>query len=91
MPKTKSFFAKYAFLCPRCNKANTAEKFIIANTRENAEDELRHNLTCHFCNSALPPGTEIRAQTTESFPDILTKQGDKWVLIGDDGGQTSKQ
>jgi ketosteroid isomerase-like protein len=24
------------------------------------------------------------------WTDILTKQGDKWVLIGDHGGQTSK-
>jgi len=68
MPKTKSFFAKYTFQCPSCNKANTAEKFIIASTRGQAEDKLRHNLSCHFCNSALPPGTEIRVQMTESFP-----------------------
>ena len=68
MHKTKSFFAKYTFQCPKCNKENTAEKFIIASNREQAEDKLRHDLTCHYCNSALPPGTEISAQITESFP-----------------------
>ncbi|HEX4858608.1 MAG TPA: nuclear transport factor 2 family protein, partial [Usitatibacteraceae bacterium] len=29
-------------------------------------------------------------QTSGRWTDILMKQGDKWLLIGDQGGQTSK-
>lgn len=29
-------------------------------------------------------------ETSGRWTDILTKQGDKWVLIGDNGGRTSK-
>ena len=45
----------------------------------------------HYYYSVLYKDSEGKEKSsTGRWTDILTKQGDKWVLIGDHGGRTSK-
>jgi ketosteroid isomerase-like protein len=45
----------------------------------------------HYYYTTIEKEVEGKAKTVSGrWTDILTKQGDKWVMIGDHGGQTSK-
>ncbi len=45
----------------------------------------------HYYYTTIEKELESKAKTISGrWTDILMKQGDKWVMIGDHGGQTSK-
>ncbi|MBA4385295.1 MAG: hypothetical protein C0410_11210 [Anaerolinea sp.] len=45
----------------------------------------------HYYYTTIEKELESKAKTSSGrWTDILIKQGDKWVMIGDHGGQTSK-
>ncbi len=45
----------------------------------------------HYFYTTIEKELEGKAKTSSGrWTDILLKQGDKWVMIGDHGGQTSK-
>ncbi len=45
----------------------------------------------HYYYTSIDKEIDGKAKTTSgTWTDILMKQGDKWVMIGDHGGQTSK-
>jgi ketosteroid isomerase-like protein len=46
----------------------------------------------HYYWSRIEKGADGKEATVSGrWTDILTKQGEKWVLIGDHGGRTSKE